>query len=120
MNWIQTRLFKIRVHFQRHLSMKIALIGPLLLSGCMGIYEGGFECPPGKGLGCTSTSDVNEKVNQEYGTQKALPSDETKDEECVPCKGKPCAPTPPQDEEVWFAPWVFGDQVSDLGRWDER
>ena len=36
---------------------------PLLLSGCMGIYEGGFECPPGEGTKCKSISEVNELVN---------------------------------------------------------
>lgn len=33
------------------------------LSGCMGIYEGGFECPAGVGVGCKSISDVNMLVN---------------------------------------------------------
>jgi len=33
------------------------------LSGCMGIYEGGFECPPGKGVGCKSISEVNQMIN---------------------------------------------------------
>lgn len=36
----------------------------LSLSGCMGIYEGGFECPAGVGVGCKSISDVNTMVNQ--------------------------------------------------------
>ena len=40
------------------------LITPLILSGCMGVYEGGFECPPGKGMGCKSISEVNQMVNQ--------------------------------------------------------
>lgn len=34
------------------------------LTGCMGVYEGGFECPPGKGVGCKSISEVNELINQ--------------------------------------------------------
>lgn len=37
---------------------------PALLSGCMGIYEGGFECPAGTGVGCRSISEVNDMVNQ--------------------------------------------------------
>jgi len=36
----------------------------LSLSGCMGIYEEGFECPPGKGVGCKSISEVNHMVNE--------------------------------------------------------
>lgn len=36
---------------------------PLCLTGCMGIYEGGFECPAGRGVGCKSISEVNDMVN---------------------------------------------------------
>ena len=36
---------------------------PLCLTGCMGIYEGGFECPAGTGVGCKSISEVNNMVN---------------------------------------------------------
>ncbi|MDP4154222.1 MAG: hypothetical protein Q8929_01175 [Bacillota bacterium] len=39
------------------------LLPAALLSGCMGIYEGGFECPAGTGVGCKSISDVNALVN---------------------------------------------------------
>ena len=35
----------------------------LALTGCMGVYEGGFECPAGLGVGCKSISDVNDLVN---------------------------------------------------------
>lgn len=35
----------------------------LCLTGCMGIYEGGFECPAGSGVGCKSISEVNALVN---------------------------------------------------------
>jgi hypothetical protein len=37
---------------------------PFCLTGCMGVYEGGFECPPSKGVGCKSISEVNDMVNQ--------------------------------------------------------
>ncbi len=42
------------------------LITPLALalSGCMGVYEGGFECPAGEGMKCKSISEVNQMVNQ--------------------------------------------------------
>lgn len=36
---------------------------PFCLTGCMGIYEGGFECPAGIGVGCKSISEVNDMVN---------------------------------------------------------
>ncbi len=42
------------------ISMGIAIS----LSGCMGVYEGGFECPPGEGVKCKSISEVNHMVNQ--------------------------------------------------------
>jgi hypothetical protein len=42
----------------------VTLIAALPLSGCMGIYEGGFECPAGVGVGCKSISGVNDMVNQ--------------------------------------------------------
>lgn len=41
-----------------------AMLPAALLSGCMGIYEGGFECPAGVGVGCKSISEVNDMVNQ--------------------------------------------------------
>ncbi len=34
------------------------------LTSCMGIYEGGFECPPGIGVKCKSISEVNTMVNK--------------------------------------------------------
>ncbi len=42
----------------------LSLTLPLTLTGCMGIYEGGFECPPGEGAKCKSISEVNAMVNQ--------------------------------------------------------
>ncbi len=59
---------------------------PLSLSGCMGIYEGGFECPAGIGVGCKSISDVNKMVN--IGE--------------IP-KAPPEQPTP-EKLEIWYAP----------------
>lgn len=75
------------------------LIPPLILSGCMGVYEGGFECPPGKGLGCTSISEVNKAVDQCYREQScgvAEMSDPTR---------------PNKTSQIWFNP-RFG-QLSD-------
>ena len=109
---IQKKISNTFSHLKGYLRTNVlALLTPVLLSGCMGIYEGGFECPPGKGLGCTSISDVNEQVNQGYGTQKNLSENERGDEECVPCKGKTC-PSVSEESEIWFAPWVFSNQHS--------
>ncbi|MCB1107463.1 MAG: hypothetical protein KDK76_05135 [Chlamydiia bacterium] len=33
----------------------------LAVSGCS-IYKSGFECPPGKGVGCASTSEVLDMI----------------------------------------------------------
>lgn len=33
----------------------------LSISGC-GIYRSGFECPPGRGIGCASTSEVLDMI----------------------------------------------------------
>lgn len=67
------------------------------LSGCMGIYEGGFECPAGTGVGCKSISDVNEMVNLgEIPKASSLqPSEEAK----------------PARLEIWYAP-TFRNQAS--------
>lgn len=62
------------------------LLPAALLSGCMGIYEGGFECPAGTGVGCKSISDVNTMVNQGE-IPKAPP------EQPMPAK-----------LEIWYAP----------------
>lgn len=87
---------------RRTLTVGIALS----LSGCMGVYEGGFECPPGEGVGCKSISEVNEMVNQGLGTRKQKPNtqsseEETKESACE--KGYSC-PLTPGSSEIWYAP----------------
>ena len=84
----------------------------LLLSGCMGIYEGGFECPPGKGVGCKSISEVNTMVNQEeipLSESREQDSDmkETEEEESVECS---CGKNPdllPSDSRILYSPWAL-------------
>lgn len=61
------------------------------LSGCMGIYEGGFECPAGTGVGCKSISEVNTMVNQ-----GELPKGDLSKIQVEP-------PTP-INYEIWYAP----------------
>lgn len=86
---------------RRTLTVGIALS----LSGCMGVYEGGFECPPGEGVGCKSISEVNEMVNQGLGTKKQDPSTQSYEEakENVCKKGSSC-PLIPDSSEIWYAP----------------
>ena len=86
----------------------------LCLSGCMGVYEGGFECPPGKGLGCTSISDVNEKVNQGLGSRNENSNQEEgdlNDSETTSssCKGSSCS-QPLPSSEIWYSPWFTNSQ----------
>lgn len=45
-------------------SVFIFVLLALSLTGCMGIYEGGFECPPGIGTKCKSISEVNDLLNK--------------------------------------------------------
>lgn len=75
----------------------------LSLSGCMGVYEGGFECPPGEGVGCKSISEVNHMVDQGLGShnQSSGRTQKTEDNEPVCKKGSgSCA----VNSEIWYAP----------------
>jgi hypothetical protein len=75
----------------------------LALSGCMGVYEGGFECPPGEGVGCKSISEVNHMVDQGLGShnQSSTSAQKTEDDEPVCKKGSgSCAVT----SEIWYTP----------------
>jgi len=74
------------------------------LSGCMGVYEGGFECPPGEGVGCKSISEVNNMVDQGLGSKNTSSTSiqETEDSEPICKKGSgSCSVSP----EIWYAPF---------------
>ncbi|MBS0271674.1 MAG: hypothetical protein JSR85_03390 [Proteobacteria bacterium] len=90
---------------QKLLHYCLTAVLPFCLAGCMGVYEGGFECPPGEGVGCKSISEVNEMVNQGLGTRKqglnTQPSEETQESVCR--KGHAC-PSAPDSLEIWYAP----------------
>ncbi len=47
-----------------HTSVFIVVLLAFSLTGCMGIYEGGFECPAGIGAKCKSISEVNDLLNK--------------------------------------------------------
>ncbi len=68
----------------------------------MGVYEGGFECPPGKGLGCTSVSKVNDWVNQNQEMGHQLPEDNKK--ACHKCSSN-------SDNSIWYSPWFTNSQI---------
>ena len=87
----------------------------LALTGCMGIYEGGFECPPGEGTKCKSISDVNGMVNRGEIPPRTPSSQETScccDADGSQINTSSChvSDTP----EIWFAPWVMGDQAESV------
>jgi hypothetical protein len=79
----------------------------LCLTGCMGVYEGGFECPPGEGVGCKSISEVNQMVDQ-----GELPPSETNKPNSQTQEGYSCgaphmdAPSLPHEvPKIWYSPW---------------
>ncbi|MBY0501649.1 MAG: hypothetical protein K2P93_06575 [Alphaproteobacteria bacterium] len=88
------------------------------LSGCMGIYEGGFECPPGKGVGCKSITEVNDMVNQgefplpttSSQSSEAVESDEIKDGSCKSNSSKAC-PLASDAYDIWYAPWAITEPL---------
>jgi len=43
------------------ISLISAISLAFLTTGC-GIYRSGFECPPGRGVGCASTSEVLDMI----------------------------------------------------------
>lgn len=81
----------------------------LSLSGCMGIYEGGFECPPGVGTKCKSISEVNDLVNKgEIPVPKTrIEYAETREgnESSCSCQveDKPFIKSP-EAPQIWWAP----------------
>lgn len=62
------------------------------LSGC-GVYRQTFDCPPGKGVGCRSISEVNEMVDKDIleeeinGKSKKKISSSTVSRDKLPCFG---------------------------------
>ena len=84
------------------------------LTSCMGVYEGGFECPPGEGVGCKSISEVNQMVDQSsiIGGQLSESGDSQKGaslgEKGAACRSSgACAVT----SEIWYAPAFDMQQI---------
>ncbi len=83
----------------------------LCLTGCMGIYEGGFECPPGKGVGCKSISDVNQMVDHGDLPEKSLPnSPQTHCEQCKVNQDQQIMPEDMETSQIWYSPSINIDQ----------
>ncbi len=98
----KNRAYKRLLNEKSRWSSFILFVG---LSGCMGIYEGGFECPPGKGVGCKSISEVNQMINAGLLPVKPMlvPSSECKD--CGEDRTGPSLPSSSLEEaRVWYVP----------------
>lgn len=78
------------------------LLPAALLSGCMGIYEGGFECPPGKGVGCKSISEVNQMVNDGDLPERFLVDPPHSHGSS---QNKETAPKGHEKPEIWYSDW---------------
>lgn len=83
---------------------------PLYLSGCMGVYEEGFECPPGEGVGCKSISDVNQMVNQGELPPTELNKQDSQTKSvnrgCSCGAAHPDAPFLPSEvPTIWYSTW---------------
>lgn len=96
---------KLRTHTQ------IYGLGLLLsLSGCMGVYEGGFECPPGKGVGCKSISQVNDMINRGDLPKSDLPSHDN-EAACKTCGSS--SEISSEKSEIWINP-IYLNQHKDF------
>lgn len=113
MQQIPKKLFKNSFISVSHLIIDHRLLMTTLaltLSGCMGVYEGGFECPPGEGVGCKSISEVNELINK-----GELPNSDLGNipiSECEDCtsRGNHSSQDVPLSQEeptLWIAPWAL-------------
>jgi hypothetical protein len=99
---------------------RIIFLFPLFLSGCMGIYEGGFECPAGQGTQCKSISEVNELINrkqipgvreQDFRSQACSVSQDFSDSLCTsPVPLTPDFLTP----GIWWNPAILQEMGSSL------
>lgn len=90
----------------------ITALAPALTS-CMGVYEGGFECPPGEGIKCKSISEVNKMVDQcsTSSVQCSVPSVQNPKCEIPELCDQGSIGTAPtiQTSEIWYSPFFEND-----------
>ncbi|MBP6951567.1 MAG: hypothetical protein KBD36_02845 [Alphaproteobacteria bacterium] len=99
------------IHLITDYRLLITGTAALCLSGCMGIYEGGFECPPGKGVGCKSISDVNQMVDHGDLPTRSLPDlPQTHCEQCEANRDQQITPEYLETSQIWYSPSINIDQ----------
>ena len=86
-------------------SLPITLTTALALSGCMGVYDGGFECPPGEGVGCKSISEVNHMVDEGTLPKK---QDDLHATTCEQCGSNSQFQKDIEELHIWYSPWALG------------
>lgn len=91
----------------------LSAILPFCLQGCMGVYEGGFECPPGEGVKCKSISEVNKMVDQCSTSSAQCPVPSVQNPKCeIPelCDQGSIGTAPAaQTSEIWYSPFFEND-----------
>lgn len=95
---------------------RLLIFLPLILSGCMGVYEGGFECPPGKGVGCKSISEVNDMINHGDLPKSDSSSSQINEPEnsCKTCGSS--SEISSEKSEIWINPLYLIQQKENHGR----
>ena len=87
---------------------------PFYLTGCMGIYEGGFECPAGTGVGCKSISEVNDMINEGELPKGAQQShfEFRGNHKCRSCNQKGASDS--EHPEIWINPLYLQDMPLEI------
>ena len=97
----------------RHVSHFAVFVGICFsLSGCMGVYEGGFECPPGKGVGCKSISEVNTMVDQGEIPQPSTASLPPTCQTCTATDNLKAEIATQEESQIWYAPRPMRELLS--------
>ena len=104
----KTRNLKARVSNKIFVTLLSAIL-PFCLQGCMGVYEGGFECPPGEGIKCKSISEVNQMVDQCSASSGQCVVSSVENTKCeIPelrTQGSREAVSTIQTSEIWYSPF---------------
>lgn len=91
----------------------LSAVLPFCLQGCMGVYEGGFECPPSEGVKCKSISEVNRMVDQcsTSSVQCSVPNIQNPKCEIPELCDQGSIGTAPtiQTSEIWYSPFFEND-----------